>query len=145
MQGSNIGRRAMLAALSAWAVACALPVAAQDPQVSEARRVASEWLTVVDADNATASYAAAADKFRQAMTQEQWATSLVQARAQFGILQRRTFAGAQKGDEIPNKPQGEFVVLFFRSGFAKRENVTEQVMMEREADGKWRIIGYSLR
>lgn len=145
MQGSNIGRRAMLAALSVWAVACAFPVAAQDPQVSEARRVASEWLTVVDADNATASYAAAANKFRQAMTQEQWAAALSQARTQFGALQRRTFAGAQKGDEMQNKPEGEFVVLFFRSGFAKRESVTEQVLMEREADGKWRIIGYSLR
>ena len=145
MQGLNTGRRAMLAALPVWAFACALPVAAQDPQVSEARRVALEWLSVVDADNATASYAAAADKFRRAMTQEQWATALSQARAQFGPLQRRTFAGAQKADEIPNKPEGEFMVLFFRSGFAKRETVMEQVTVERERDGKLRIIGYSLR
>jgi hypothetical protein len=135
----------MLAALSVWALAFALPVVAQDPQVSEARHVALEWLTVVDADNGTASYAAAAEKFRQAMTQEQWATALSEARAQFGALERRTFAGAQKGDEIPNKPEGDFVILFFRSSFAKRDTVTEQVTLEREADGKWRIIGYSLR
>src|SRR4030095_15852932 len=128
MQGPNNGRRAMMAALSAWAFACAFPAAAQDPQVSEARRVALEWRTVVDADNATASYAAAANKFRQAMTQEQWAAALSQARTQFGVLERRTVAGAQKGDEIPNKPEGEFIVLFFRTGFAKRDSVTEQVM-----------------
>jgi len=145
MQGPTNGRRAMLAALSVSAFACAWPVAAQDPQVNEARRIALEWLTVVDADNGTASYAAAADKFRQAMTQEQWVTALAQARTQFGALQRRTFAGAQKGDEMPNKPPGEFVILFFRTGFAKRDTVMEQVTLEREADGKWRIIGYSLR
>ena len=145
MQGRNNGRRAMLAALSVWGLAIALPVAAQDPQVSEARRLTLEWLTVVDADNATASYAAAAEKFHQAMTQEQWATALSQARAQFGALQRRTFAGAQKGDEIPNKPPGDFVIVYFRSGFAKRENVTEQLTLERGTDGKWRIVGYSLR
>jgi len=145
MQGRNNGRRAMLAALSVWGLAIALPVAAQDPQVSEARRVALEWMTVVDADNATASYAAAADKFHQAMTQEQWTTALAQARAQFGALQRRTFAGAQRGDELPNKPPGDFLMLYFRSGFAKRENVTETVTVERGTDGKWRIVGYSLR
>ena len=145
MQGPTNGRRAMLAALSAWALACALPVAAQDPQVSEARRVALEWLTVVDADNATASYAATADKFRKAMTQEQWATALSQARAQFGAVQRRAFAGAQRGEEIANKPEGDFLVLYFRTGFAKRDAVMEQVTTERDPDGKWRIIGYSLR
>ena len=145
MQRLTNGRRAMLAALSVWAFAWAFPVAAQDPQVSEARRVALEWLTVVDADNATASYAAAADKFHKAMTQEQWAAALAQARTEFGAQQRRTFAGAQKGDEFPNKPPGDFVVLVFRSGFAKRDTVVETVTMEKEPDGKWRIIGYSLR
>lgn len=144
MQRLNNGRRAMLTALSVWGFAIAFPVSAQDPQVNEGRRVALEWLTVVDADNAIASYAAAADKFHQAMTQEQWATALAQARAQFGALQRRTFAGAQKGDEIPSKPEGDFMLLYFRSGFAKRENVTEQLTLERGPDGKWRIVGYSL-
>jgi uncharacterized protein DUF4019 len=145
MHELNNGRRAVLAALFVWGLAIAFPVAAQDPQVNEARRVALEWLTVVDADNATASYAAAAGKFHDAMTQEQWATALSQARAQFGALQRRTFAGAQKGDEMPNKPPGDFVMLYFRSGFAKRENVTEQLTLERGPDGKWGIVGYSLR
>jgi hypothetical protein len=145
MQGPDNGRRGLLAALFVWALVCALPAAAQDPQVSEAHRAALEWLTVVDADNATASHAAAADKFRKTMTQEQWATALTQARAQFGALQRRTLGGAQRGDQIPNKPEGEYVLLYFRSGFAKRENVTETLTMEREPDGKWRAVGYSLR
>lgn len=147
MQRLNTGRRTVLAALSVWAFAFAyaLPAAAQDPQISEARRAGLEWLTVVDADNATASYAAAADKFRKAMTQEQWTTALSQVRTQFGPNQRRTFAGAQKSDDLPNKPEGDFLMLFFRSGFAKRDTVMEQLTMEREPDGKWRIIGYSLR
>ena len=145
MQGLNNGRRTVLAALSVWALACALPAAAQDPLINEARHVALEWLTVVDADNATASYAAASDKFRTAMTAEQWAGALANAREQFGAMQRRTFAGGQKADEAPNKPKGEFVMLVFRSGFAKRDTVVETLTMEREPDGKWRVIGYSLR
>ena len=145
MQGPNNGRRAMLAALSAWALACAFPAAAQDPQINEARRAALEWLTVVDADNATASYAASSDKFRSTMTQEQWATALAQARVQFGPLERRTFAGAQKSDEIVNKPEGDYMLLYFRSSFAKRESAMEQLTVERAPDGKWRIIGYSIR
>jgi hypothetical protein len=145
MQGSNNGRRAALVALFVWAFAWALPAAAQDPQVSEARRVALEWLTVVDADNGTASYAAAGGKFRTTMTQEQWTGALGQARAQFGAMQRRTFAGAQKSDEMPNKPEGDFMLLTFRTGFEKRDTVLETLTMERESDGKWHVIGYALR
>jgi hypothetical protein len=145
MQGLNNGRRRMLVALSVWALACALPAAAQDPQISDARRVALEWLTVVDADNGTASYAAAGTKFRTTMTQEQWSGALAQARSQFGATQRRTFAGAQKSDDIPNKPEGDFVLLTFRSGFEKRDTVMETLTMERESDGKWHVIGYALR
>lgn len=145
MQATNHGRRAVLAALSVWVLACALPAAAQDPQISEARRAALEWLTVVDADNATASYAAAAAKFRTSMTQQQWTGALTAARTQFGKMQRRTFAGSQKADEIPNKPPGDFVMIIYRSGFDKRDPVMETLTMEKEPDGKWRVIGYSLR
>jgi hypothetical protein len=145
MQGTNNGRRAVLAALCVWALACALPAAAQDPQINEAHRAALEWLTVVDADNSTASYAAAGSKFRTAMTQEKWAGAMGAARTQFGKTQRRTFAGAQKADAMPNKPPGDFVMLLFRSGFEKRDTVMETLTMEKEPDGKWRVIGYSLR
>ena len=145
MQGTNHSRRAMLAALSVWALACALPAAAQDPQISEARRAALEWLTVVDADNSTASYAAAGSKFRTAMTQEQWTGAMGAARTQFGKTQRRTFAGAQKADDMPNRPPGDFVMIIFRSGFETRDTVMETLTVEKEPDGKWRIIGYSLR
>ncbi|MEO8751425.1 MAG: DUF4019 domain-containing protein [Casimicrobiaceae bacterium] len=145
MQGTNIGRRTMLAALSVWAFASALPATAQDPAITEAHRTALEWMTVVDADNATASYAAASAKFRTAMTPEQWAGALTQARTQFGANQRRTFAGAQRPEEGKNTPQGEFLMIIFRSGFAKRDTVVETVTMERESDKKWRVVGYSLK
>jgi hypothetical protein len=145
MQGLNNGRRATLAALSVWALACALPAAAQDPALGEARSAALEWLTVVDVDNATATHAAASAKFRSTMTQAQWSEALTQARAQFGAMERRTFAGAQKADDPAAKAQGEFAVLVFRSNFAKRDTVVETLTMERESDGKWRVAGYSLR
>ena len=145
MKASNTGRRALLAALVVWAFASALPAAAQDPMITEAQRTALDWLSVVDADNATASYAAAAAKFRNAMTPEQWAGAMTQARTQFGAFQRRTFAGAQMPEEGPNRPQGEFVMVIFRSGFEKRETVVETVTLERESDRKWRVVGYSLK
>ena len=79
------------------------------------------------------------------MTQAQWADALVKARREFGAIDRRTFAGAQKADDPAAKAQGEFAVLVFRSNFAKRDTVVETMTMERESDGKWRVAGYSLR
>ena len=72
------GRRRAVRALllvggAATCGALATPVAAQDPRVSEAQRVAREWLEKSDAGDAKATYAAASAKFRGAMTPEQWA------------------------------------------------------------------------
>lgn len=139
------GRRAMLVALSAWAFAFALPAAAQDPATSEAHAATLAWLALADADDGTGTYNAAAKRFRDAITQQDWTAALAKARNEFGPNVRRALMSARPPDPGKDTPPGEFLVLIFRSEFAKHEQASETLTLEREADGKWRVVGYLMR
>jgi hypothetical protein len=46
--------------------------------------------------------------------------------------------------QLPDGSEGEFALVLFRTAFAKKADHRETVMLERESDGVWRVIGYSL-
>lgn len=142
------GRRRALMALVLWSgVAAAAwqatPALAQDPRTSEAQRVAREWLALSDAGDAKGTYAAASAKFKGTLSEEQWAQALASARAPYGAVKARTLVSAQPAPQAPNLPDGAFVMLVYRTNFAARD-AAETVTMEREADGVWRLVGYSI-
>jgi len=139
------GRRAVLAAMSAWSVAFALPALAQDPRLSEAQAAARDWLAIQDTNDAVASYNAAAKRFHDSMPVDQWAQAMSRAHEQFGPVQTRTLIGTQAPTPGPEVPPGEFVVVVFRTEFEKRQTGTETLTLERESDGKWRVVGYLMR
>ena len=144
MRHSNHGRRGVLVALALWALAGMMSAAAQDPRVSAAQAAARDWLVLTDAGNAGGSYAAAGAKYRSALTAEQWAGALASARTPFGPVVQRTFATGQTG-KPQGAPDGEYAVVVFRTAFEKKSDTAETLTMEREPDGQWRVIGYSIR
>jgi len=139
-------RRRALLALALWSGAAMLaaPALAQDPRTSEAQRVAREWLALSDAGDAKATYAAASAKFKGSMSVEQWEQALAKARAPYGAVKARTLTAAQPALQAPNMPDGVYVLLLYRTNFAARD-MAETITMEREADGAWRVVGYSIR
>jgi hypothetical protein len=46
---------------------------------------------------------------------------------------------------LPGAPPGTYVVLVYRSSFAKLTAAREQVTVAREKDGAWRVVGYFVR
>jgi hypothetical protein len=139
------GRRALLAALPVWAVAAAVPALAQDPQQSAARAATLAWLELADAGNGPATYNAAAKRFRDAISGEQWNAGLRSARDRFGPMKRRTFISVRPPEPGKDTPPGEFLIVIFRTEFGLRDSATETLTLEREADGRWRVVGYLIR
>jgi hypothetical protein len=139
------GRRAVLAALAGLVVTAALPAIAQDPKVSEARRAALDWLALTDANNGEASWNAASKKFQTSMTPADWSQGLQNARVPYGAVEQRTVVSAQATTQFPGAPEGEYAVITFTTAFANKRGVGETLSMERELDGKWRVVGYSIR
>lgn len=145
MGGARYGRRAVLAALASIVVAAAIPAAAQDPKVNEARRAALDWLVLTDDNRGEASWKAASKKFQSAMSTEQWTQGLQTARVPYGAVDQRTFTSAQTATQFPGAPDGDYAVVVFMTAFANKRGVGETLSMEREADGQWRVVGYSIR
>jgi len=138
------GRRGALVALLLWAFACAAPALAQDPRVSAAQAAARDWLVLTDAGNAAASYGAAGEKYRTVLTADQWTKALASVRTPLGAVAQRTFANGQIG-KPQGAPDGEYAMVVFRTAFANKTDTAETLTLERESDGKWRVIGYSIR
>jgi hypothetical protein len=146
MNQCNRGRRLAVVALAACAIASAMPqAAAQDPTASAAHLAALDWLKLADANDANGTYDTAAKRFHDAMPAGQWASAMAQAREQFGSIETRTLLSAQPPKPGPEVPPGEFMVLIFRTEFAKRKTGTETLTLEKESDGKWRVVGYLMR
>lgn len=135
-------RRPVLIVLASVAGAA---YATQPQQVPLARRAAAEWLALIDAADSASSWARAASTFRKAVTAQQWALSLTQAREPFGPLLRRTEARASFTTALPGMPDGQYVVIEFDASFANKASARETVALMLDADQGWRVAGYFIR
>ncbi len=145
MTADFCGRRAALAALVTVLVAPVVPTAAQDPNASMVQSVAREWLVLTDQFDTEGSWKAAGKKFRDAIAPDRWAQSLRSVREPVGQVVQRSVRSTQFSKTIPQYPEGEYAIVVFRSGFEKKLDGGESVTLEREADGRWRVIGYFVR
>jgi hypothetical protein len=112
---------------------------------SDVRDQAAAWLEVVDRGDARASWEAAGATFRSAVTPESWAKKLGGARGPLGPLTSRAIAVEQFLNGLPGSPPGEYVVQQYHSIFDTTQAVIETVTLVREADGRWRVVGYFIR
>jgi hypothetical protein len=139
------GRRRVLAGLLGAAAVAAVPVHAQDPRASVVAATARDWLALVDRGDARAARDRAAAKFRDAAPEDRWAKALAAQRGPRGAVVQRTLARTRFEKSFPGAPDGEYAVLAFRTSFEKEVVASETVTLEREADGVWRVVGYTIR
>ena len=122
-----------------------LPKAA-DEQIDTvpATNAALAWLAIVDAGHYGQSWEAAAQVFRDSVTQARWESMVKPVRGQVGALVSRKLASAQYARDIPKAPPGEYVVIQYSTRF---ENglFTETVTPMKEKDGSWKVSGYYIK
>ncbi len=123
-----------------------MPAVGAGSPPSAAQAAALAWVKLADADDAAATYGQASQRFRAAITREQWADSLKKARENFGPVVRRTHAstrapGARQGHATGRVPDARLPDRVR----TPRGRATETMTMEREPDGTWRVVGYLMR
>lgn len=85
---------------------------------------ADDWLQLVDALDAHASWQAAAESFRSAVTPDEWAEQLLSVRKPLGARTSRTLAVEERATDLPggarpsprelsNRPSYSFVSIQF--------------------------------
>jgi hypothetical protein len=118
---------------------------AQDPRGSAAQSAALAWLKLTDRGDVQGSWTAAGKQFQRAISPDKWGEALQKVRPPLGALVERSVKSTQFTKTFQGVPDGDYVLLVFRTSFAKKVDSRETVTLEREADGAWRVIGYFIR
>jgi hypothetical protein len=136
-------RRALAAFCLAWLAAGA--AVAQDPKATAAQAAARDWLVLIDRSDAQASWNAAGKKFQAALSLSGWIDALRKTRAPMGAPTSRTAVKTGFQRTFAGVPDGDYARVGYATSFANNAQGHESVTLEREVDGKWRVVGYFVR
>jgi uncharacterized protein DUF4019 len=120
--------------------------AAADNAEKEAagKLAAAGWLVLLDRRDWGRAWETSSSVFRGAVPLPTWMDGIPKVREAFGaFVERKPVESAYK-TSLEGRPKGEYVTVIFVSKFDKRE-LEEVVTTVRDADGKWRVTGYSTR
>ncbi len=118
--------------------------ASQDKQKA-AIEAAEAWLSLVDEGLYLESWRVGARYFRKAVSQEQWAQSMVAFRKPLGKTLSRNLTSAQYTTTLPGAPDGEYVVIQYQTSFENKRSAIETVTPMLDKDGSWKVSGYYIK
>jgi hypothetical protein len=116
-----------------------------DTGTDEAKAASQAWLVVVDAGQYGKTWDEAAALFKQRVKKAEWEKAVGSVRDQVGAMKSRELESAQPEHKLPGVPDGDYVVMKYRSAFEKYPIATETVATMRDADGQWRVAGYFVK
>jgi hypothetical protein len=120
---------------------------AADPHLAEeqaAERQALGFLGYLDHGRYADSYAYTGMLIRAQLDRDAFAKQLEKARAGTGALVSRELIDASYTTTVPGAPDGQYVVLHYRTSFANRQEAEETLTLSL-AKGYWRVDGYYIK
>jgi hypothetical protein len=118
--------------------------AAQQTTQEPIIRQAEEFLQLLDQQEPLKAWAATTLYFRKKIPQDRWQQIYQGKRARLGSPTSRTLAGYWYHNAFEQAVRGLYLQVDFRTNFQARADVTERLVMYRDFDGRWRVIGYFL-
>ena len=125
-----------LAAFSLWA---------DDAKTEAAQESAESWLALVDAGKYGESWDEAASIFKNAISRQKWESTSRSVRQPLGELKSRRLLVAEYTTELPGVPDGEYVIIQYKSSFENKKSAVETITPMMDKDGKWRVSGYYIK
>jgi hypothetical protein len=138
-------RRAVLGLLLAGGLCSPAWSQADTGAPAAAQLAAAQWLAETDAGSHGAAWTLAGAAFRRAVAREQWEAAAQQVLGPLGAVRGREVNGSKATRSLPGAPDGEYLILSFRTEFANKAGAIETLTLVREADGQWRTVGYFIR
>ena len=125
-------------------------VSAQTPPNMEellkaAGMATEEWLALVDDGQYEASWEQAAGLFKKAVTKKQWVDSLTAVRSPLGKVVVRTLYSVDYKTQMPGAPDGQYVIIQYRTSFKHKREAIETITPLLDKDGKWHVSGYFIK
>ncbi len=108
-------------------------------------KAAEKWLGLIDAAKYADSWDATAEFFQNNMTKEAWDAALKGIIPPLGKMQSRELVSSRYLKRMPGAPDGEYVMIQFKSSFENKAEAIETVTPQKGEDGKWRVCGYFIK
>ena len=106
---------------------------------------AQKWLILVDLGQYSESWEQAAEYFRNAISKDKWEKAMIAARVPLGAQMSRVVKSKQYTTSVPGAPDGQYVIIQFKTSFKIKGSATETVTSMLDKDGSWRVSGYSIK
>jgi len=103
------------------------------------------WLKLGDEGKYYESWDEAAQYFKNAITKEQWKTSLESVRSPLGKVLSRNLKSKKYTKTLPGAPDGEYVVIQYETSFQNKQQAIETITPMLDKNGKWKVSGYYIR
>ena len=129
-------------------LACVVGLFAGNAQADEksdsAVTAAKEWLALVDSKEYKKSWQEAAPFFKEQVNEEQWSEIVAAVRKPLGKMETRELISAEFKTSLPGAPDGEYVVIQFKTTYADKPESVETIT-PMKTDGVWRVSGYFIK
>ena len=106
---------------------------------------AQNWLKIVDSGEYGPAWDHAAEYFKNAVSKENFEESLRGVRRPLGKVMKRSLESAKYTKTLPGAPDGEYVVIQFRTEFENKRKSVETITPQKEKDCHWRVSGYYIK
>ncbi len=117
-----------------------IPDSAQKPIVEQALT----FVQLLDKGKSFDAWSKTTLYFRKNFPFQRWQRIFRNQRQRYGRAVERRLDGYRFFSSFEKATDGLYLQVRFLSDFEAREDVTERVMMYKDFDGRWRVIGYFL-
>jgi hypothetical protein len=142
---AGVGALAQTKAPEAPASAAALDDKTVADYVAAGQAAALVWLTQLDRGMWGEAWDQSSRVFRSNVPLGTWMDAVPKSRGVLGAATDRKVGDAMFKTQLAGQPPGAYVSVLFVSQFPGKAPMDEMVTMVREADGRWRVTGYSTR
>ncbi len=105
---------------------------------------AQVWLKLVDNQQYLESWEETAEFFKSGVPKQNWQDMMGMLRNPFGTMISRELMFQEYTRSIPGAPDGEYVIIYYKTSFENNTFAKETIRSRFEKDNRWRVIGYYL-
>jgi hypothetical protein len=105
---------------------------------------AKAWLVLIYDNDYSQSWDNAASLFQKAISKEEWTEQLSDIVPPLGQVISRDVISSDYHTTLPGAPDGEYVVIQFKTAFENKNETIETVTQMKDGD-QWKVSGYFIK
>lgn len=122
----------------------AKPATDTDKAIEAARKMAENWMPLLDSGKYKESYAELSPSTKEVFDEKNWSAERTTARKSFGKLKSRKAIQIQFIKSVPYMEAQSGAIFWYLSSYENQERIIESFSVILEKDGTWRVANYNI-